>query len=74
VRETAPPGNHISDCTPVSLAELLAPPFGGPATSVTQLHAVKTANDCRRPIHARRNTDDDSNYVLDDDEDFGTDI
>ena len=66
------PGNHVADCTPVSLAELLAPPFGGVASSaVRQLQQVrppvKMASDSRRS--AQRS---DANSVFDDDS--GTDI
>ena len=71
-RDVALPGNHVAECgPPVSLAELLAPPFGGTAAALRQLQqarqALKTVTDPRRP-HQRSN----ANCVFDDDS--GTDI
>ena len=72
-RVAALPGNHVAagDSTPVSLAELLAPPFGGGARqSRPARHCLRTDTDSRRSsqLHQR----DDTNCIFDDDS--GTDI
>ena len=60
----------VADCTPVSLAELLAPPFGGSAATTRQLQTVKPVNDSRRPTRPQQRTN--TNIIFDDDS--GTDI
>ena len=62
-RDAALPGNQAADCcTPVSLAELLAPPFGDTAAALRQLRqTVKTVTDSApQPANANCIFDDDS--------------
>jgi len=72
--DVALPGNHVADCrTPVSLAELLTPPFGSTAVSLRRLQQARQGGlgtDSRRsaPLQHRSN----ANCILDDDS--GTNI
>ena len=65
------PGNHVPDRSPVSLAELLAPPFGHTAAAIRHLQpgrrTVKTATDSGPSAQQRQ-----TNCIFDDDS--GTDI
>lgn len=66
--DVALPGNHVPDCsTPISLAELLAPPFGGTAVALRR-QSVKTRPDTA-PLQQQRSN---ANCVFDDDS--GTNI
>jgi len=70
--DVALPGNHVADRTPISLAELLAPPFGGTAVALRQLQqagpTVKTEPRRPAPLQQRSN----ANCAFDDDS--GTNI
>lgn len=69
-RDVVLTGNHVTDCTPVSLAELLAPPFGGGSAAALR-HVRQTHSDQHRRAQLlpyRSN----ANCVFDDDS--GTDI
>lgn len=72
-RDVALPGNHVAECTPVSLAELLAPPFGGTTSALRELgqrRQTKTVSDSQRSAQLQHRSN--ANYVSDDDS--GTDI
>jgi len=64
------PGNHVADCTPVSLAELLAPPFGDTGASLR--HSRRTAITDPRQQQQQQQQPATNDRIFDDDS--GTDI